>query len=618
MNCSTEIVSSIFPALYRLSKFITIFLEDAAPQLLHRIFFQITIEEQLNPPVALIDCLTITPIVHEFIQVVEVQGQLSDKPISVLIRMLAKKNASGLLRVSRGKTIKAIFLEAGTPVFAISNAGNEQLEAILVQEGTASAQQIEEAKQRGDKANKLGASLVDMGVLTPDDLSNAVRKQVLSIIVSLFEWEQGEYVFDEKMRTSHEITLNHRVTDILLEGARHAAHIESLSQQIAPQHAVIIRGNLDKDLLDSGKLVPIESYVLSRIESPTVVSEVGAMSGLPDHEAHRAICALVASGFLKIMGDEKDEESVEAAATKESLEKIQEDINRKLHFYNNADFYEILEIGRQATTGEIKAAYYQLAKKYHPDRYRQAEHDQVRSRLETLFARITQAYEALSESGNRAAYDTKLRSSSSGRLNNSLPPTNPLPITPLSAPISKPIAPSGNLKAPNLPSGKSEPVSQPVSHTVVSEPQQNNADQKSAEYYYQQGRLRLERKEYHAAIHLLREAVKIDPAKAPYHFHLGNALLRNPRTRREADEHLTKSAELDPYNSQIRVKLGLLYKEMGLKKRAEHFFKAALSLDPDNKAAKKEILGSEAEKKGDMPSLWKSDMGTIAKRLFKR
>jgi curved DNA-binding protein CbpA len=552
--------------------------------------------------------------------VVEVQGQVSDKPISVVIRMLAKKNASGLLRVSRGKTIKAIFFEAGTPVFAISNATSDQLEVILVQEGIVEAKHIEQAKQRSDKANKLGATLIEMEVLSQEVLSEAVRKQVMTIIVSLFEWEQGDYIFDEKMRTSHDITLNQRVTDILLEGARHAAKIETLSHQIAPQEAVVIRGSLNKELLDSGKLMPIESYVLSRIESPTVVSEVGALSGLPDDEAHRAICALVASGFLKVMGDEKEEESVETNAAKESLDKIQEDIIRKLNFYTNADCYEILEIARQATTGEIKAAYYQLAKKYHPDRYRQSEHEQIRGRLETLFARITQAYETLGEPSSRAAYDSKLRSGNLGRTNQSLPPTNPLPSTPLSAPLSKPLAPSGNLKVSSPPPSPSEPPSQTVTHAVVSEPQQINVpgEQKGADYYFNQGRMRLDRKEYHAAIHLLREAVKIDPAKAAYHFHLGNALLRNPRTRREADEHLTKSAELDPYNSQMRVKLGQLYKEMGLKKRAEHFFKAALSLDPDNRAAKKEIHGAEKEKKADMPSIWKSDMGTIAKRLFKK
>lgn len=560
------------------------------------------------------------PIVYPLIQVIELQGQLSEKSISNIIRILAKKNASGLLRISRGKTIKAIFFEAGTPIFAISNAANEQLEAILLQEQIVTVEQLEQAKKLGDKANQLGASLVEKGVMTSEALCDAVRQQVMSIIISLFEWEQGDFVFDEKMRTSHEITLNQKVTDILLQGARHAAKVENLSQQIAPLDAVVERGNLNKELLDSGKLVPLESYVLSRIESPTMVSEVGAISGLPDHEAHRAICALVASGFLRIIGDDKEEETAETISSRESVEKIQEDINRKHHFYINADFYEILEISRQSTTGEIKAAYYQLAKKYHPDRYRQAEHEQIRSRLETLFARITQAYETLSEPANRSAYDSKLKRASSGRLPNSMPSTNPLPATPLTSSIPKPVISSENSKAPSQSMNNAASSSQSVTHTVISEPQASNGgtDQKSAEYYFQQGRLRLDRKEYHAAIHLLREAVKIDPSKAPYHFHLGHALIRNPRTRREADEHLTKSAELDPYNSQMRVKLGLLYKEMGLKKRAEQFFKDALSLDPENRSAKKEILGSDAQKKGDMPSLWKSDMGSFAKRLFRK
>jgi len=115
--------------------------------------------------------------------------------------------------------------------------------------------------------------------------------------------------------------------------------------------------------------------------------------------------------------------------------------------------------------------------------------------------------------------------------------------------------------------------------------------------------------------------VKLDPAKPTYHYHLGIALIRNPRTRREAEQHLTKAAELDPYNAQIRAKLGLLYKDAGMPKRAEHYFREALSLDPANKVACSELgvsakTGTKGKKEEE--SIWKSDMGTIAKRLFKR
>ncbi len=101
-----------------------------------------------------------------------------------------------------------------------------------------------------------------------------------------------------------------------------------------------------------------------------------------------------------------------------------------------------------------------------------------------------------------------------------------------------------------------------------------------AEHYYNQGRARFDRKEYHVAVHLLREAIKLDPSRAPYHFHLGVALIRNPRARREADEHLSKAAELDPYNAQIRVKLGLIYKEAGLPKEGRELFSRGASTRP--------------------------------------
>ena len=116
---------------------------------------------------------------------------------------------------------------------------------------------------------------------------------------------------------------------------------------------------------------------------------------------------------------------------------------------------------------------------------------------------------------------------------------------------------------------------------------------------------------------MLREAIKLDPSRPAYHFHLGVALIRNPRARREADEHLAKAAELDPYNAQIRVKLGLIYKEAGLPKKAESYFRSALQLDPDNRAARREVSGKNVPKSPDQ-SIWKSDIGTIAKRIFKK
>lgn len=63
------------------------------------------------------------------------------------------------------------------------------------------------------------------------------------------------------------------------------------------------------------------------------------------------------------------------------------------------DYYQILGISPQATSGQIKAAYRRLALRYHPDRN---PHDLL---AESNFVRITEAYEVLSNPLKRDQYD---------------------------------------------------------------------------------------------------------------------------------------------------------------------------------------------------------------------
>lgn len=528
--------------------------------------------------------------------------------------------------MSRGKAIKAIFFESGAPTFAISNLTNEQLDHKLVEEGLGTYEQVERARERGGKAHRLGPVLVEMGVLEEQQMRKLVRDQVMSIILSVFEWTQGDYTFDDRMRAAHEVTLDRSAAEVLLEGARLASGIQQVADALVPQDAVILRAKTN-GRADSLRLIPLESYILSRIDSPTAVSEVGMLTGVGEAEAHRALCALVAAGLLTRL-DRDNEEGEDSAAREsgESLERVREEVVRMLHFFNSADFYDVLGVTRHATNAEIKAAYYHLAKKFHPDRYHQRDSGDLRSKLDALFAMITQAYDTLSQPAERAGYDEKIRKNS-GSLANGLPRTPPITVPETAATESQAsdedsgsvLKPSNGQPGDNgdMSHAPDESQSADAIPAATKGGPQLPATQ-LAELYYQQGRARFERKEYHAAVHLLREAIKLDSSRAAYHYHLGIALIRNPRTRREAERHLSKAAELEPYNAQIRVKLGLLYKEAGLSKRAENFFREALQMDPDNRVAQREIGSEAARSKAAGGSSWKSDVGTFAKRIFKK
>lgn len=62
------------------------------------------------------------------------------------------------------------------------------------------------------------------------------------------------------------------------------------------------------------------------------------------------------------------------------------------------DFYDVLGVGREASTDEIRRAYRKLARKYHPDVNKEAG-------AEEQFKEISEAYEVLSDPDKRKQYD---------------------------------------------------------------------------------------------------------------------------------------------------------------------------------------------------------------------
>lgn len=63
------------------------------------------------------------------------------------------------------------------------------------------------------------------------------------------------------------------------------------------------------------------------------------------------------------------------------------------------DFYKILNIGKTATTNEIKKAYRKLAKELHPDKNKDDPNASEK------FSDLSSAYEVLSDEDKRKLYD---------------------------------------------------------------------------------------------------------------------------------------------------------------------------------------------------------------------
>ncbi|HJQ67963.1 MAG TPA: DUF4388 domain-containing protein [Blastocatellia bacterium] len=518
------------------------------------------------------------------------RGQLNKKLVADVIREIAEKRLSGRLSLSLEKTVRTILFDAGDPVSVSSNLPSEQIDHKLIKDGRATPGLVETARRRENDSELLGRTLVEIGVVDEEVMLECQREIAEQIICALFEWEEGDYEF-EPFERAYGFLLNLSSADCILIGTRHVAQKSFIAAAYAPADGLVQAESLDiNHFAFSARLSTTESYVLSRLTSPTAVDEVSSLVGMPDPETRSAICALVALGLARIVGSR--EEVVVEENKQGSVDRLLEGINRKIEFFRSASFYDVLGVSKIATTSSIDRAFKELSEMIDYQRSLHPGHAELGARLDLLLAKMKEAHATLGDPDKRRLYD--------------MPASRRAPD--LKAPER--VTPAAN--RPNRPVAQAMTV-EPSKQQIVNLPQQ-------AAHLYMQGRSRYDQRDVHAAEHLFREAVRLDPSQPHYHYHLavtllilsqarhehthhegchvtckiGGGLVSNPRVRYEAEQHLNRAAELDPTNVKVRLTLGHLYKEAGLTKKAESSFREALTLDGGNKIALRE-LGMEVE-----------------------
>lgn len=72
------------------------------------------------------------------------------------------------------------------------------------------------------------------------------------------------------------------------------------------------------------------------------------------------------------------------------------------------DYYRVLNVRRDASSGDIKAAYRKLALQWHPDRHQNASKAQAQT-ANARFKELVEAYEVLGDDAKRAVYNREGR-----------------------------------------------------------------------------------------------------------------------------------------------------------------------------------------------------------------
>ncbi|HUL76810.1 MAG TPA: DUF4388 domain-containing protein, partial [Vicinamibacteria bacterium] len=215
------------------------------------------------------------------------------------LRELQAERATGILSLTSGGARKALYLKAGRVVFAASNLPSDRLGEVLLREGKISPEQNESSVRGLAQGRRQGRVLVEAGALSPDELWWAVQTQVREIVFSVFQWDEGQFHFEESVLPEKEkITVDLDVTALVLEGVRRMDLSGSLRGRQPDGYLVIERGDTSAE----GLLHPWEQHVLSLVDGQKGVLELCHESEVGEGQTLKALYAFLCTGIVRSRG----------------------------------------------------------------------------------------------------------------------------------------------------------------------------------------------------------------------------------------------------------------------------------------------------------------------------
>jgi len=465
--------------------------------------------------------------------------------IGFYLRNIYFNNRKGLFAFRKGEIIKYLFFQEGDLIFAKSNQKEELIGNILFRLGKLHDEAFSHIDKFIEPMETIGSVLIKSGFINEDDLINGLTYQMREIVLNLFSEFEGEMGFQEREIPKERIYETRISIPVLIEdGIRRMKYHPKLKAYL--QDKALFQKNRDFYF----RLTEDEKEIHSNIENGIVSNDLLLSLRTRQEIFWKSIYLFYCLDIIDLKESKikpktaaKKEPETKTTNEKAASEKSETgkkapqepDLDKVLDLYERIEsisYYDILGVSRDATEVEIKKSYFQLARKYHPDLFSRTIDTDTKKKISGVFDFLTKSYRTLSDESARKEYNEKLDE----------------------GPIDD---------------------------------REDKA--KRAEIRFRQAKTLYDQTRYEEARIFLEEAVRMDATKAKYFLLLGMVESKLKGLLRQSESHLLQAMEIEPWNTDILLALGLLYKQVGMPVKATKQFKKILALDSDHRVARKEL-----------------------------
>lgn len=495
------------------------------------------------------------------------RGTLDAHPLPVVLLRLYRERRTGTLVLQREGVEKRVALRDGVPVMAESNLPSESLGIQLLDAGRITradyARVVEAVKKRRCKE---GVALLGLELVAPRELFESLKQQVRRRLLDCLGWPRGDFAFEPGEPVTDEAAAfrcdplplvqegvaihwsRARIREALAE--RWNAYLVATPRTEAMAQRLHRDAEVDRLVAGIGGIEPL-GVLLDAAPGPTaiaaafVLDAVGAIAFQPtpplpqaaagDDDGEAFVIEVVRTDGRgdtpRATAAEQRGAASEATsgnATDAQATQLREAIESLEGTLREGDHYALLGVARGADASAIRRAYVQAAKRFHPDAVVRLGLHELRERAQSVFARIAEAHEVLSDPKRRGDYDRSLEAG-----------------------------------------GEDFDAARVV----------------QAEALYRKAEILLRAGNFAGAIEFLRPAVALWPEECAYQSALGWALYKkSPPEPKEARPCLERAVALDDRDAIAAFRLGMVLRALGETEAAEVALARAKRLDPKVRA----------------------------------
>jgi len=212
-----------------------------------------------------------------------------------LLLATCEREQSGELKFMSSEAEKTILVHEGNIVFAKSSSTDDRLGPYLLRENLIRFEHMTELSRFVSKEKRFGTVLVENGVLDPHELVQGVVGQVRSIILSLFQWTEAAYIFEQRNLDNEDITLRIPLAKLIVDGVRQVTSWRRVTGRIGSLDAVYQTIDGVEDIVRGAKLTPEQLELVAEMRGPKTIAEACAATDISDFEVCQllwAYCAL--------------------------------------------------------------------------------------------------------------------------------------------------------------------------------------------------------------------------------------------------------------------------------------------------------------------------------------